>query len=191
MSQLCYRKIRKDWRERGFTAPRLRRLLLKQAQWDENALARLLGIETAEVRYVLRQAEYAQSPDKLWRPGEGLDAVAHRAKLDAIVEDAENDTPWSCQAEPLDRWGPGIEMPSVGIRSPDAPVAGRLKNKFISTTSKVGSNRPGATFQRFSTGCRPVGERPTDVDMCSMRLRHASPGWLHASVRMREHFVAA
>jgi xanthine dehydrogenase YagT iron-sulfur-binding subunit len=41
----------------------------------------------------------------------------------------------------------------------------RLKNKFISTTSKVGSNRPGATFQRFSTGCRPVGERPTDVDM--------------------------
>jgi hypothetical protein len=39
------------------------------------------------------QAGYAQSPDELWRPGEGLDAVARRAKLDAIVEDAENDTP--------------------------------------------------------------------------------------------------
>jgi transposase InsO family protein len=93
VSQLRYRKIRKDWRERGLTAPRLRRLLLKQAQWDENALARLLGIETAEVRCVLRQAGYAQSPDELWRPGEGPDAVARRAKLDAIVEDAENDTP--------------------------------------------------------------------------------------------------
>jgi hypothetical protein len=53
----------------------------------------LLGIETAEVRCVLRQAGYAQSPDELWRPGEGPDTVARRAKLDAIVEDAENDTP--------------------------------------------------------------------------------------------------
>lgn len=69
---------------------------------------------------MLRQAGYARSPDKLWRSREGLDAVARRAKLDAIVEDAENDTPKSCQAEPLDRWGPGSEMPSVGIRSPDA-----------------------------------------------------------------------
>jgi hypothetical protein len=93
VSQVRYRKIRKDWRERGFTAPRLRRLLLKQAQWDENALARLLGIEIAEVRCVLRQAGYAQSPDELWRPSEGPDNVARRAKLDAIVEDAENDTP--------------------------------------------------------------------------------------------------
>lgn len=36
--RIRYRKIRQDWRARGFTAPRVRDLLLKQAQWDENFL---------------------------------------------------------------------------------------------------------------------------------------------------------
>jgi hypothetical protein len=92
----------------------------QKAQWDENALARLLGIETAEVRCVLPQAGYAQSPDELWRPGEGLDAVARRAKLDAIVEDAENDTPSLAR---LSRWIVGVRAAKCrqlgfGLRTP-------------------------------------------------------------------------
>jgi hypothetical protein len=133
---------RKDWRERGFTAPRLRRLLLKQAQWDENALARLLGIETAEVRCVLPQAGYAQSPDELWRPGEGLDAVARRAKLDAIVEDAENDTPSLAR---LSRWIVGVRAAKCrqlgfGLRTPRIPVP------------QLDTAQSGVTWERSGTG---------------------------------------
>lgn len=93
VSRLRCRSIRKEWRNRGFTAPRLQRRLLNQTQWDENALARLVGLEPVEARCVLRQAGYAQSPDELWRLSEDSDAIARRAKLKAIVEDAENDTP--------------------------------------------------------------------------------------------------
>lgn len=93
ISQLRFRAVRRDWRERGFTAPRLKRRLLKQAQWDENTLARLVGIEPGEARCMLRQAGYTKSSDELWRLSEDSDAVARRAQLDAIVEDAENDTP--------------------------------------------------------------------------------------------------
>lgn len=93
MSQLRFRAIRKDWRERGFTGPRMKHRLLKQAQWDEHALARLVGIEPGEARGMLRQAGYTKSSDELWRLSEDSDAIARRAQLDAIVEDAENDTP--------------------------------------------------------------------------------------------------
>ena len=91
--RLRYRAIRKASRNSGYTAPRLRRLLLKRTQWDENSLARLVGIEPTEARCVLRQAGFTQSPDELSRPSANPDAVARRVKLDATVRSAEDDTP--------------------------------------------------------------------------------------------------
>ena len=81
----------------------------------------------------------------------------------------ERPQPWGCGA------GRGAPRPNVRDLEEDATPPGKwpsdrrrtvgLRTSSYPTTSKVGSNRPGATFQRFSTGCRPVGERPTDVDM--------------------------
>lgn len=94
VTTIRYRSIRDAWRSKGFTAPRLKRLLRRQSQWDETHLASLLSLEVTEARCVLRQAGYLQSTeDELWRIGEDHDAVTRRMHMEAIVEAAENDTP--------------------------------------------------------------------------------------------------
>lgn len=91
--QLRYLTIRNDWRHSGYTGPRLGRMLVKQAQWDEITLAKLIGLEEAEARCVLQQAGYGRSPNGLWRPQSEPEAITRRAQLDALIRDAENDTP--------------------------------------------------------------------------------------------------
>jgi hypothetical protein len=86
-------KIRRDWRRRGFTAPRLVALLSKNKQWDVNHLARLLNLEVAETRVLLKQAGYEEGADELWRLSSSPAAVTRRANLLEIEKSAAEDGP--------------------------------------------------------------------------------------------------
>ena len=68
-------------------------LLSKNKQWDVNHLARLLNLEVAETRVLLKQAGYEEGADELWRLSSSPAAVTRRANLLEIEKSAAEDGP--------------------------------------------------------------------------------------------------
>lgn len=59
--------ITRQWRKRGYSAPKLVRFLAKNAQWDPVQLQRMLTVTELEARVMLSNAGYEPSADGLWR----------------------------------------------------------------------------------------------------------------------------
>lgn len=89
ISGLRRQQIARQWRQQGFTGPRLFEYLSRLPQWDAEQLAKQTQLTALEACLALTMAGCQLSDDGLWRPAESHDAQLRREALEAIERQAE------------------------------------------------------------------------------------------------------